>query len=268
MTIWEHLGELRHRLTIIIVALLVATGVLYFVAPYLIFFLIQPVLDWITEVPIESIDDLSAALIVRTPLGGFSLRFFVAIFFAVLFTSPIWIWQLMAFFLPALKPNERKWVLPTFFAGLTLFIVGLVFCYFVILDPAFAWLLGQTKDFALVLADANEYLPLIMLFEIAFGFAFQLPLIVFYLLIFNIIPYKKLRKNWRIVYVVLLVFCAMVTPDASPVTMILMFVAMAGLYEVALALSRIVLRKRIKAKEAEDAAEEAREAEAEAKADA
>jgi len=266
MTIWEHLGELRRRLTIIIVALLVATSVLYFFAPWLIFFLVQPVLEWITDIPVDNIDELYAALIVRTPLGGFTLRFFVALFFAAIATSPIWIWQLMAFFLPALKPNERKWVIPTFFVGLVLFIFGLVFCYFVILDAAFAWLLAQVKDFASVLADANEYIPLILLFEIAFGFAFQLPLIVFYLIVFNIVPYKKLRKNWRVVYVVLLVFCAVVTPDASPITMLLMFAAIAGLYELSLALSRIVLNKRIKTKEAEEAAELAAEAAEEADA--
>ncbi len=166
---------------------------------------------------------------------------------------------IMAFFLPALKPNERKWVLPTFFTGVLLFAIGLVFCYLIILDPAFAWLLDQATGFAQILANAAEFIPIILLFEIAFGLAFQLPLIVFYLIVFNIVPYKKLRKSWRVVYVALLVFCALVTPDASPVTMFLMFAAIAVLYELSLFISRIVLRKRIKAKEAELAAEEAEE---------
>ena len=255
MTIWEHLGELRHRLTIIVVALLVATVALYVVAPTLILFIIQPVAEWIVADP----EDLNQALVILDPLGAFTLRFKVSLFFGVIATSPIWIWQIMAFFLPALKPNERKWVLPTFFVGVFLFIFGLVFCYLVILDPAFAWLLDQTTGFAIVLPNAAEYVSLILLFEIAFGFAFQLPLIVFYLIVFNIVPYKKLRSSWRVVYVVLLVFCAVVTPDASPITMLLMFVAIAALYEISLLVSRIVLNKRIKnlaAEEAKEAAEE------------
>ncbi|MDR1088905.1 MAG: twin-arginine translocase subunit TatC [Coriobacteriales bacterium] len=254
MTIWEHLGELRRRLTIIIVSLLVATVVVYFFAPYLILFIIEPVAGYIAGEPIETVDQLSTVLNVLDPLGGFTLRFKVSIFFGAILTSPIWIWQLMAFFLPALKPSERKWVLPTFFVGVVLFIFGQVFCYLVILDPAFAWMLEQTNDFARVLANATDYISLILLFEIAFGFAFELPLVVFYLIIFNIVPYKKLRKSWRVVYVVLLVFCAVVTPDASPVTMLLMFVAIALLYEASLFVSRIVLNKRIKALEAERAA--------------
>jgi sec-independent protein translocase protein TatC len=267
MTIWEHLGELRRRLTRIIIALVIATVALYFVAPWLIWFIIQPVSNWIA--PDQTIDSLEkmrelGILNVTDPLGGFTLRFKVSIFFAAIATSPVWIWQLMAFFLPALKPNERKWVLPTFFTGVALFLIGIVFCYLIILDPAFAWMLAQTNDFARVLAIATEYISLILIFEIAFGFAFQLPLIVFYLIVFNIVPYKKLRKSWRVVYIALLAFCAMVTPDASPVTMLLMFAAMSLLYETSLLVSRLVLRKRIKAKEIEQAAEEAGEEKADA----
>lgn len=259
MTIWAHLGELRRRLTVIIVSILVATVVLYFFAPQLILFIIQPVAGWITGESVETLEQMSNVINVFDPLGGFTLRFKVSLFFGIIATSPIWIWQLMAFFLPALKPNERRWVLPTFFVGVVLFAFGLVFCYLVILDPAFGWMLEQTNDFANVLANASDYISLILLFEIAFGFAFQLPLIVFYLIVFNIVPYKKLRQSWRVVYVVLLVFCAVVTPDASPVTMLLMFVAIAALYELALLFSRIVLNKRIKDLAAREKAEEAGE---------
>ncbi len=73
-----------------------------------------------------------------------------------------------------------------------------------------------------------------------------MPLVIFYLVIFNIVPYKKLRGSWRTVYVVLLVVCAMVTPDASPVTMLLMFAALVVLYEISLLLARVVLARRIK----------------------
>ena len=290
MTIWEHLAELRRRLTIVIAALIVAVCILYFLAPQLFLFLIEPVAEHITnatqvvtmltegteqanpegteQTESEASDSDDIRLLIFNPLGGFTLRFIIALFFAIVFTSPIWIWQLMAFFLPALKSNERRWVLPTFFIGVTLFTAGVVFCYFFILDPAFEWMLDQTNAFAMVFPEAADYIKLILLFEIAFGFAFQLPLVVFYLLIFNIIPYKKLRKNWRIVYIVLLVFCAMITPDASPVTLFLLFIPMTVLYELSLAISRIVLSKRIKAKEAEVAAEEELEAEKEAKREA
>jgi sec-independent protein translocase protein TatC len=90
-------------------------------------------------------------------------------------------------------------------------------------------------------------------------------MVVFYLTVFNIVPYKKLRGSWRVVYIALMLISAMVTPDASPVTMILMFAAMTALYEGSLLLSRIVLHKRIKAQEAEAKVEAEAEAAEEAK---
>ena len=66
-----------------------------------------------------------------------------------------------------------------------------------------------------------------------------------------------MRGQWRTIYVVLMVLCAMITPDASPITMLLMFAALIVLYEVSLLLARIVLSKRIKKQNAELAAEEA-----------
>ncbi len=84
---------------------------------------------------------------------------------------------------------------------------------------------------------------------------------VFYLGIFDSVPYKKLRGAWRTVYVALMVISAMVTPDASPVTMLLMFAALLVLYEGSLLISRIVLGKRIKKQNEELAREEAEEEE-------
>ncbi len=241
MPILDHLNELRKRLTVVVVVLLAATIALYIYAPQLIWFLMDPIAQYLPDGDVSQLNVLN-------PLGGFTLRFQIAFVAAVLATCPVWIWHMFAFFMPALEPEERKWVVPTFFAGLALFAAGAVFCYFVILDPAFGWLLEQVSGFGTVFPDAYFYVHLILMFELSFGIAFELPLIVFYLLVFRIVPYKKLRSSWRIVYIVLMVVCAAVTPDASPVTMLLLFAAMISLYEVSLGLARMVLNKRIAAK--------------------
>jgi sec-independent protein translocase protein TatC len=254
MPLFDHIGELRRRLTLIIVTVLASSIALYFLAPSLILVLVQPVTDYLTATgqPIGSIDELNSVLHTFNPLEGFTLKFKVALVFSFVVCCPIWIWQILAFFLPALNPNERKWVLPTFFIAVFLFVVGALFCYFLILEAAFSWLLGQSEDFSTVIPSAKEFIDTILLFEVGFGIAFELPLIVFYLTVFNIIPYKKLRESWRVVYIVLMVVCAMVTPDANPVTMILMFAAMAVLYEGSLLLSRLVLTRRIRRQRREE----------------
>ncbi|MDR0350278.1 MAG: twin-arginine translocase subunit TatC [Coriobacteriales bacterium] len=258
MPLFDHIGELRRRLTMIIVTVLAASILLYFLAPSLILLLVQPVTDYLTQAgqPISNISELGTVLNTFNPLEGFTLKFKVALVFSLVVCCPIWIWQILGFFLPALKPNERKWVIPTFFTAVLLFIIGTLFCYFLILDAAFGWLLGQSEDFSTVIPSAKEFIDTILLFEIGFGIAFELPLVVFYLTVFNIVPYKKLRASWRVVYIVLMVVCAMVTPDANPVTMLLMFAAMAVLYEGSLFLSRIVLTRRLARQKREEAAED------------
>lgn len=252
MSLTDHLGELRRRLIIIFASLLVASAVLYLITPQLIEFLIEPVRAHLPE----------GGLVILDPLGGFTVRFKAAFFAACFVCAPLVLWQVLAFLMPALEPPERKWFLPTFLIGVLLFCLGLVFCYLVILDPAFGWMLSQTDMVALALADATMYLRLIMGLEIGFGIAFEVPLLVFFLIIFRVVPYRMFRRQWRTIYLVMMVFSAMVTPDASPVTMLLLFVALVGLYEVALLLARVVLRRRIRASSEDDdermqAAEEA-----------
>lgn len=246
MPLMDHLGELRRRLTIIVVSLLATAIVLYFATPTLIDFLIAPVKDYL---PGGAAD--ASGLYVTSPLGGFSIRFRVSIFAALCVCSPIVLWEVLAFFLPALKPNERRWVVPTLAVGVFLFIFGIVFCYYVILGAAFGWMTGESDAIGTVLPDADTYIKAILGLEIAFGIAFELPLIVFYLIVFNLVPYKTFRKNWRTIYVVLLVLCAMVTPDASPVTMLFMFAALLAMYEISMLVARFVLSKRIAKQKAE-----------------
>jgi sec-independent protein translocase protein TatC len=248
----DHLGELRRRLVIIFTSLFVTAIILYFATPTVIQFLLQPIRDYMPDSSLSMLGDSSSTgMIVTTPLGGFSIRFRVAIFLAFCVCSPLILWEILAFFLPALKPSERRWVVPTLAVGVVLFILGLVFCYNVILGAAFGWMMGESDPIGTTLPDAESYLKAILGLLIAFGVAFQLPLVIFYLVVFNLVPYKTFRKNWRTIYVVLLVFCAMVTPDASPVTMAFMYAALLSMYELSLLFSRIALRKRIAKQKAE-----------------
>lgn len=231
MPLLDHLGELRRRLTIIVVAVLVTAVIVYAATPTIIDMLLDPIREYIP----------GGQLSVLTALGGFTVRFKVSLFVGLIVASPIVIWQIMAFFLPALKPSERRWVIPTFAAFIVLFFLGMVFCYLVILDAAFGWLYSQTVEFATVVPQAEDYISIIMLLEIGFGIAFELPLVVFYLTILHIVPYRTLRQSWRYVYVALMVLSGVTTPDASPMTMILMFAALISLYEISLAVARQVI---------------------------
>ncbi|HIZ47076.1 MAG TPA: twin-arginine translocase subunit TatC [Candidatus Olsenella pullistercoris] len=231
MPIMDHLGELRRRLTIVVVSVIACALIVYFATPTLIELMIGQI-----EAAMRG-----AELVVMSVLGGFTIRFKVALFFSVIICSPIIIWEVLAFFLPALKPKERRWVVPTVAAMVLLFFLGMVFCFFIIQPAAFGWLLDQSFEIGTIVPNAEDYLDIYMLLEIGFGIAFQLPLVIFYLSIIHLVPYRTFRSQWRVVYVGFMVLSAIVTPDASPVTMILMFAVLIFLYEAALAVARFVI---------------------------
>ncbi len=255
MPLFDHLGELRMRLVRIVVCLIIGVCVFYMATPTMGQFLMLPIAEFLPK----DAQGLTS-FVALDPFEAFATRFKISIWAAIVACSPVILWQLLAFFLPALKPSERRWFVPTFAIAVVLFVIGTVFCYAIILNPAFQWLTDQAMGLGTVTPRMSTYVDIIIKFELGFGLAFELPLVVFYLVIFDIIPYKTLRGKWREIYVGLLVLCAIITPDASPVTMLLMFAALVVLYELSLLIARVVLRSRIQKQNQAIAKEEAAEA--------
>ena len=279
MPFLSHLSELRHRFLVIALTIGIGACVAYLFTGNILSWLFEPIAPYIKD----------QALTVFGPFDLFIFRFKVASFAAIVLTSPIWLYQLLAFFLPALKPSERKYFLPTFLAILILFIAGNLFCHYLVIGVSFQWLLSQNSggidfasmwypvakvlhgfipaiqavppgppNFAITLqsiAGAEKYLNGVAIFMLAFGFTFELPVLLFFLLATGVVKYAVLRKNWRYVYLGLIAFSSLTTPDWSPITIIVLFLASTFLYEVTMLLARFALRDRIAAQ-----AIEAREA--------
>ena len=136
MSLMEHLGELRMRLVRIVVVLLVSCLIFYLATPTIAQFMLMPVAQYL-----PANEDGQVLLNVFGAFDAFGLRFQIAFWASLVATAPFILWQILAFFLPALKPKERKWFVPTFIAGVGLFILGTIFCYLIILPPAFEWLI-------------------------------------------------------------------------------------------------------------------------------
>ena len=234
MPLSDHLGELRRRLLIVVVSLAAATLVLYFATPTIVEILEEPIYEYVED----------GEFYITTSLGGFNVKFGIAFKCAIMVCTPMILWQVLGFFLPALKENERKWVVPTVLIATVLFFVGMLFAYFIAIPTAFEWLIGQTSDIATALPDLEDYVNIEILLMIGFGIIFELPLVIFYLTVFHIVPYATFRSAWRYVYVILIVVCACVTPDGSPVTLLIMYAVMLLMYELSLAVSRFVIMRR------------------------
>lgn len=243
---FEHIAELRKRILIIVAIVGVGASAFYYWSWDVFHFIMAPVLPHLPK---------GMNFFVQGMFDPFTFRFKVALYAALVVTSPITIWQALAFFLPALRPKEQRYFVPTFFTSAALFAAGVAFCYLVILDTAAAWMVSQIGGDVGMLPIASMWLSGVMLLLLGFGIAFEIPVVIFYLVLFNIVSYKKLRENWRTAYVVLMIVASVATPDWSPVTMGALFGALVLLYELSLLLARLLLVKRVarlKAEEAED----------------
>ncbi len=245
MPFLEHLDELRRRLFVVIGVLMVGAVGLYFYTDPIYRFVIEPV-SFLLE------DEKAITLRV---MEAMTLRFKLALWAAAIGGSPIIIYQALAFFLPALRPKEQKWFIPTFIAVALLFFAGVAFCYGLVLAPAFEWLVDQNAALFRFVPQGGDLLFAVLYFLLGFGIAFQTPVVVFYLVYFGVIPYKTLRENWRVAWVVIVVVAAMATPDWSPVSMGALAIAMVVLYETSLLLVRVLLSRKIRAQQLELGAE-------------
>jgi sec-independent protein translocase protein TatC len=243
MPFFDHIAELRRRIVIIAVTVIVLSMVLYTWGWQIYEFVMKPVML-----------QLKAPPTIFGPWGTFGLRFQVAFYASLVVGAPIIIWQIGAFFLPALKEKERGYIVPTFISAVLLFLMGVAFCYSVILGVGFQWILAQGQGVVAVVPDAQKFFEGVSLLLIGFGVGFELPIVVYYLLIFNIVPYTKLRAGWRYVYVGLMFVASAATPDWSPWTMGGLFVALVILYEISMLLARFTLRKRIATQKAAELA--------------
>jgi len=270
MPFLSHLAELRQRIMVIVLTIGIGSVVAYPFTATIVDWLFGPIAPYLTN----------NALYLFGPFEAFLFRFKVGFYAALILTSPVWLYQLLAFFLPAMKPNERKYFMPTFLAILVLFIAGTLFCHQFVLPISFQWLLSQANGGidlsqsltalanwlhqwipfigggALVahhfnvtlqtLGGADQFLGGVVIFMVAFGITFELPVLMFFLMGIGIVKYHKLRQNWRWVYLGLLTFASLATPDWSWVTIAVLFVVASVLYEITMVLARVVFAERIK----------------------
>jgi sec-independent protein translocase protein TatC len=162
------------------------------------------------------------------------------------------VYHIFRFIDPALEPHERRVLIPVALAAGFLFAFGVVFGYFFLLPSASKWLLSQAGEVIRVQITALNYLSFITWFLVATGLGFETPLLVVAACALGIVTPQRLQREWRTAVLAILVLSAAVTPDWSPVTMFLLALPMIVLYEGAVLVSFLIVRRR--ARRAPDAA--------------
>lgn len=231
MTVVEHLTELRRRLIVALAAVGVG-GVLCFIA-----------FDQIVELLVDPYTDLTGreTLIFTDPLEGFSTRLRVAGYGGVVLASPVLLWELWRFVTPGLYAREKRYAVPFLLSSVALFAFGGFFAYQA-LPRALEFLLtigGEPLD---PLLSANRYVSLVALMIVAFGVAFEFPVVLTFLLIARVITTAQLRRARRWVVIAIVTFAAVITPSGDPYTQLFMSVPMYVFYEAVILIGRFLKR--------------------------
>jgi len=229
MTFVEHLTELRTRL----IRSLMGVGA---------FFVVGMIYrTWILELIKKPLpEDIKLQILVPHETFMASLR--LAVYAAVFCGIPIVAYQATMFVLPALKPNERKVILAAIIVGFVLAFLGFAFAYFVILDMIFPALRSFLEVQGLVTNyRLTEYIKFVGMLIVAFGAAFQVPMLVVVLAKLGVLPVRVLAKNTPIVVLVLAVMSAVLTPS-DVYSMLMMLGPLLVLYGLGLGIAVVVTR--------------------------
>src|SRR5262245_40325925 len=242
MTLVEHLTELRKRLVIILIAVVICATIMFFLYNRVLHFLSGPY-EHVTkgDTGCGGTKTHGCDLIVTGPLDPFLVRLKVAGYGGLALAVPIVFWEIWRFVTPGLHKNERRYAIGFAISSFVLFAMGVVVAWFT-LNPALQFLLGVGGSSLQPFITAEKYLTLVALMFVAFGVAFEFPLLIIALLMIGAVNTQQLRHARRYVAVGITIFAAVITPSQDPFSLLLMAVPMYILYELAIIVGRFMKR--------------------------
>jgi sec-independent protein translocase protein TatC len=229
----DHLADLRVMLIRMAAVLVVAmVGSFFF----------RGILASVIQRPLVAVDPTRAASLQSLGVAdSMTISLELSFYAGLILSFPILIFLLAQFLFPALKPTERKILLPVSAFGLLLFLSGVFFSYFVVLPGTLDFFFKDAKSMHWVPTwTVREYYSFATQFLIAFGVAFEMPMVVLALVKLGVLTAEKLRKTRSAAIIVIFTVAAFVTPSPDLVTYLLMGGPMVVLYEACVWLARWV----------------------------
>lgn len=229
MSLGGHLKELRRRLFICAVAVIVAMIVAYFLTEYILDFLTWPI-----DTVRDRLGDDFTRLTFSTISDAFNIRLRLSFVVGIVLSAPIWLWQIWGFVMPGLKKREIIYSLSFVGTAIPLFFGGCVVA--VLVMPNIIVLLSEFVPEGITASqiyDANTYLDFILKLVLIVGVAFVLPLFLVGLNLADVMRAKTILKGWRIAVVVCLVFGMLASPPTDILTMCILAAILFVLYMAA-----------------------------------
>ncbi|MEY4102579.1 MAG: hypothetical protein RIR88_713 [Actinomycetota bacterium] len=239
MSLAEHLVELRKRLYISAIAILAATVVGWFLSDFLLNSLRAPIF----EIAVDQ--SRVATLNYDAITSAFDLKLQIAFTVGVVISSPVWLFQIWAFFIPGLTKKERAYSLGFFLSAVPLFIAGCAAGWFVF--PRIVQLMtsfAPSDDSTII--TAKTYFDFVLKLVLIVGVAFVLPVFLVLLNFAGVLSARSILKSWRMAILVIVLFTAIATPAADVLSMILLAIPMVILYFAAALIAWIHDRRQAK----------------------
>jgi sec-independent protein translocase protein TatC len=225
MTLVEHLDELRTRIIVSAVVLVVAVSLCFWQNSLLLEIANKPL-------PGNDLEPLTFS-----PTEPFFTTLKLSFYAGILLALPIVLYQIYAFVLPAFSPHEKRVVTPLLLMVPVLFIAGVVFAYFVVMPPALSFLLGFNANDFNIQIRASEYYGFFVTTMIGVGILFQIPVAILAITRLGIVTPQQLGKNRRYAILIIAVV-AMLLPGTDPITMLISMAPLYLLFEFSLLLAR------------------------------
>jgi sec-independent protein translocase protein TatC len=244
MPFLDHLEELRWRIIKSLVAVAITVGVSFAVLAQfdVIGFLARPILPLLN----------GHKLIFTHPTDSFSIYLNMSIILGLIVASPVVVFQAWAFLAPALHRAERRVVVPVTVGAALLFLAGVAVSWFGVMPLALQWLLAFQTASMEPMISGLEYFDFLFTMSLAFGLAFELPIVILALTVLGLVTPQLLRKYRRHAIVLCVFVGAFLTPGDLIWTTLAMAVPLYLLYELSILLSGVVYRRRQRRSTADD----------------
>jgi len=232
MPLMDHIRELRNR--VVKIALALGAGM---IVGFIFFTRIWHVIDRpLCAATIRGQTGCNTLgvnrLVLDSPLDPFYLHVKVALIAGVILSSPVWLYQLWAFVAPGLYSREKRWGYLFLATAVPLFLIGVTLAYWS-LGRSMHYLLGLTPHGVANLIQVDQYMSFVMAMLLAFGLAFELPLLIVMLNLAGILTHERFRKWRRVMIFGVFLIAGMANPSPDPITMLILGGACAALVEVA-----------------------------------
>lgn len=232
MPLTEHLIELRSRLIKIFVVVIVVFIALAGFS--------RELYDLISN-PLVSHLPANATMIATDVTSPFMTPLRLSLFVAIFISMPYILYQIWAFVAPGLYKHEKKIALPVLLSSILLFYVGVAFAYFVVLQGALKFFIMFTPDNVIPMTDMESYLGFVMKLFLVFGATFEIPVLVFMLVLIGAISVQSLTEKRRYVIVACFAAAGVLSPPDVP-TMFLLALPMILLFELGLLMAKLVVK--------------------------